>query len=340
MKTEKQIGLMHLGFALIGSLIIVMFHLVPALIAGLATYTVIRGVENIFLTRLNLGKKSKLLSTILISSLIVFLMIFLTTSIVSWIQSLISDPNKIITSVQGILNKTLQELPVGFSKYIPSNVYDIQNSLLEFAKIHMATFQMIGKGTAHSIITVILGMVIGVFIAYSVNKEHKTTELKDEKPFSKQFFLTVQQYATSFKHVAVAQIGISVFNTVLTAILLFIVFPIFDIQIPFAKSLIIATFLFGLIPILGNIIVNIIVVIASLSVSLWAGIASLVFLIVIHKVEYFLNAKLVGGNINATSYELLIVMVLAESVFGLSGLVLAPIVYAFLKSTLKRLEII
>lgn len=340
MKIEKQIGLMHLGFALIGSLLIVMFHLVPALIAGLATYTLIQGVENIFLTRLNLGKRSKLLSTILISSVIVFLMIFITMSTVSWIQSVISDPNQIITSVQEILNKTLNELPSGVSQYIPSNVHDIQNSLLDFAKVHMATFQMLGKGTAHSIITVILGMVIGVFVAYSVNKDEENVNNNNEKIFAKEFFLTIQQYATSFKHVAVAQIGISIFNTVLTAILLFIVFPIFGIHVPFAKSLILGTFLFGLIPILGNIIVNIMVVIAALSVTLWAGVAALIFLIVIHKVEYFLNAKLVGGNINATSYELLIVMVFAESIFGLAGLVLAPIVYAFLKSTLKRLEII
>lgn len=338
MSNQQKIGIFHLSLLLGGSVIAILFHLVPALIAGLATYTLIQGVENIFLTRLNLGKRSKLLSTILIAVLTIVLMTLVTMSLVSWIQNILTDPNRIILSVQEILNKTLSELPPYVGKYIPNNVHEIQNSLLEFAKIHMSTFQMIGKGTAHTLITVVLGMIIGVFVAYSVNKNEQSNE--NEKIFTREFFNTVNQYALSFRHVAVAQIGISIFNTVLTAILLIIVFPLLGIHVPFTKSLIIATFLFGLIPILGNIIVNVMVVIASLSVTIWAGVAALAFLVIIHKLEYFLNAKLVGGNINATSYELLIVMVVFESIFGLSGLVLAPIIYAFLKGTLKRLEVI
>lgn len=339
MLNRQQYGLINLGLALSLSLIAIMFHLIPALIAGLTTYTLVQGVENMLLTKLNLGKKSKLIATVFISALIVFVLIFASMSLFSWIQTVISDPNAVIKSVQEIIQKTLSDLPPSVSKYIPSNVQDIQNSLLEFAKVHIATFQMIGKGTAHNIITILLGMIIGVFIAYSINKDSRNMDVT-EKPFTKDFFATVQSFALAFKHVAVAQVAISIFNTILTSLLLLAVFPLFGIHVPFVKSLIIGTFLFGLIPILGNIIVNCIVVLAALSVSIAAGTGALVFLIVIHKVEYFLNAKIVGGSVNATSYELLIVMVLFESIFGLAGLVIAPILYAFLKSSLKRLEVI
>lgn len=336
---NKQYGLINLGLALILSIIAIIFHLIPALIAGLTTYTLVQGVENMLLTKVNLGKKSKLISTILISAVIICVLIFFCMSLFSWAQTVISDPNAVIKSVQDILQKTLMDLPPSVSKYIPSNVQDIQNSLLDFAKIHIATFQNIGKGTAHNIITVLLGMIIGVFVAYSINKDSKPNSI-NEKDFTKEFFATMQSFALAFKHVAVAQVLISVFNTTLTSILLLIVFPIFDIHVPFVKSLIIGTFLFGLIPILGNIIVNCMVVLAALSVSISAGCGALAFLVAIHKIEYFLNAKIVGGSVNATSYELLIVMVLFESIFGLAGLVIAPILYAFLKSSLKRLEII
>lgn len=339
MQNQRVYGLIHLFLALSLSIIAIYFHLIPALIAGLTTYTVIQGVENIFLTKLNIGKRSKLLATILISALIVVGLTYLSMAIVSWIQTIISDPNAIVESIQSILEKTMNDLPPSVHEYIPSNIQEIQNSLLAFTKEHMAVFQNIGKGTAHTLITILLGMIIGVFVAYSKNKDDGK-EQAPEKPFTIQFFETVHQYALSFKHVAVAQVAISIFNTILTTVLLTIIFPILDIHLPFVKSLILGTFLFGLIPILGNIIVNCMVVIAALSVSIFAGSLALAFLIAIHKIEYFLNAKIVGGNINATSYELLIVMVLFESIFGLAGLVIAPILYAFLKSTLKRLEII
>jgi predicted PurR-regulated permease PerM len=64
--------------------------------------------------------------------------------------------------------------------------------------------------------------------------------------------------------------------------------------------------------------------------------SSLGFLIVIHKLEYFLNARIVGTQINAKAWELLTAMLVMESAFGLPGLVAAPICYAWLKDELKQ----
>jgi predicted PurR-regulated permease PerM len=61
---------------------------------------------------------------------------------------------------------------------------------------------------------------------------------------------------------------------------------------------------------------------------------------VIHKVEYFLNARIVGTRINAKSWEVLLAMLIFESAFGLPGVVAAPIYYAYLKSELKQAELI
>ena len=41
----------------------------------------------------------------------------------------------------------------------------------------------------------------------------------------------------------------------------------------------------------------------SLSVSLAVAIASLVFLVIIHKLEYFLNAHIVGTQIHARAWS-------------------------------------
>jgi predicted PurR-regulated permease PerM len=63
---------------------------------------------------------------------------------------------------------------------------------------------------------------------------------------------------------------------------------------------------------------------------------SLGYLVVIHKLEYFLNARLVGGRIKAKSWELLIAMLLLEAAFGVAGLIMAPLAYAYVKLELME----
>ncbi|MGZ3159939.1 MAG: hypothetical protein ACXU7H_12705, partial [Burkholderiaceae bacterium] len=86
--------------------------------------------------------------------------------------------------------------------------------------------------------------------------------------------------------------------------------------------------------VVGNLISNTVLVIVALSHSLNTAVASLIFMIVIHKLEYFLNAKIIGAHINARAWELLIAMLVMESVFGLPGVVAAPVFYAYLKKEL------
>ena len=95
------------------------------------------------------------------------------------------------------------------------------------------------------------------------------------------------------------------------------------------------TFLLGLLPLIGNLISNTLITIVALSLSIWVAVAALGYLIVIHKVEYFLNARIVGGQISAKSWELLLAMLVFEAAFGLPGVVAGPIYYAYLKSELK-----
>ena len=54
----------------------------------------------------------------------------------------------------------------------------------------------------------------------------------------------------------------------------------------------------------------------------------------LHKLEYFLNARIVGAHIKAHAWELLLAMLTMEAVFGIAGLLMAPIYYAFLKAEL------
>jgi predicted PurR-regulated permease PerM len=77
-----------------------------------------------------------------------------------------------------------------------------------------------------------------------------------------------------------------------------------------------------------------------MSVSVNVAIGSLVFLISVHKLEYFLNARIIGSHIRAQAWELLIAMLAMEALFGISGLIAAPIYYAFAKETLTEKKLI
>jgi predicted PurR-regulated permease PerM len=60
----------------------------------------------------------------------------------------------------------------------------------------------------------------------------------------------------------------------------------------------------------------------------------------VHKLEYFLNAKIIGTQINARIWEMITAMLLMEALFGLPGLVAAPVIYAWTKDELTRLGLV
>jgi len=112
--------------------------------------------------------------------------------------------------------------------------------------------------------------------------------------------------------------------------------PLFGRPMPFVKTLILTTFICGLIPVLGNLISNTIIVILSLGISFGTAIASLVFLVVVHKLQYLLNARITGGEVDAQAWEILFAIIVGEAAFGIGGVVLAPVVYAFVKWELRE----
>jgi predicted PurR-regulated permease PerM len=91
-----------------------------------------------------------------------------------------------------------------------------------------------------------------------------------------------------------------------------------------------------MLPVVGNLVSNTVIVAISLGISPLVGVASLLFLVFIHKAEYFMNARIVGHEVQATAWELLSPMLLMEAAFGIVGLVAAPVVYAWLKAEAKE----
>jgi predicted PurR-regulated permease PerM len=160
------------------------------------------------------------------------------------------------------------------------------------------------------------------------------------RPLAQAWIARIALFGDAFRAIVFAQMRIAAINTIITAIYLVVILPLCGINLPLVKTMIAVTFVTGLIPVVGNVISNTIIAIVSLSNSPAAAIASVVFLVVIHKLEYFLNARIIGGRISAHAWELLIAMFIMEAAFGIEGVIAAPIYYAYIKSELVKRRLV
>jgi predicted PurR-regulated permease PerM len=174
-------------------------------------------------------------------------------------------------------------------------------------------------------------MIIGALLSMQ-----KAANPAERRPFTEHIARHAARLATAFQRVVFAQFWISLINTFFTWLYLDVVLRLFGVEVPLVKILIVMTFVLGLLPIIGNLISNAAIVVVCLSQGVPVAGASLVYLVAIHKLEYFLNARIIGSHINARAWELLIAMLVMEAAFGMSGLIAAPIFYAFFKEELRE----
>ena len=137
----------------------------------------------------------------------------------------------------------------------------------------------------------------------------------------------------SFATVMGAQITISAINTVLTAI--FIMWT----QLPYAGLIVVVTFFCGLLPIIGNLISNTVIVSVAFTITPKLGVVALIFLIVLHKLEYFLNSQIIGSRIKNPMWLTLLALVIAERLMGIAGMVLAPVLLNYIKVEASKIRV-
>ena len=142
-----------------------------------------------------------------------------------------------------------------------------------------------------------------------------------------------RDFYLSFATVMGAQITISLINTVLTAVF------VLAVRLPDAPLLIALTFLCGLLPIVGNLVSNTIIVCVAFTVSLKIALIALIFLIAIHKLEYFLNSTIIGDRIRNPIWLMLLALIVGERLMGIPGMVLAPVVLNYLRVEMSKIEV-
>ncbi|WP_198420418.1 AI-2E family transporter [Sulfurimicrobium lacus] len=310
---------------------VVYTHLLPALLAGLLMYELV----HMLAARINLlrfgGRPAKIAAVALLAALMATLISFATLGLMAFFHSDASNLPALMQKMAAIIEGSRAMLPAWLVEKLPTSAEGIQTGTVELLRTHASEVQTVGKEMGRTLVHVLIGLIIGAMVSL-----REVTASHQYRPLAGALAERVRLLADAFRRIVFAQVRIAALNAFFTWIYLGVILPLSGVHLPLTKTLIVVTFLAGLLPVIGNLISNSIIVIVSLGQSLEIAMASLLFLIVIHKLEYFLNARIVGTQIRAHAWELLLAMLTMEAAFGVMGVVAAPIYYAYLKSELTN----
>ncbi|HSP13432.1 MAG TPA: AI-2E family transporter [Thermoanaerobaculia bacterium] len=309
-------------------------HLVAAAIVALALYAILEGVRKRMAKRLS-GSTARPLAVLVVTFTtagVVTGAIMLTVTMLRRGASNIPDMMNQMAEILGSVRLWLGGVGHQFIPEFMTDAENLKSTIADWLKTHAQTVRAgglyIGVGLIHAIMGVLLAIL--VFFRHATHQDQIY-----RGPLAKHLVEKMDRFAEAFSQVATAQIKISVVNTTLTAIYLLVALPLFGIHVPFASTLVLVTFVCGLIPVVGNLISNTVITILSMGVSVATAFASLAFLVVIHKLEYLINSRIVGGETDSQAWEILAAIIIGEAAFGVGGVVLAPIIYAFIKRELR-----
>ena len=256
--------------------------------------------------------------------------------------------------VGSFLNRTVKALPDIADRAIPSIIqwakrYEVELPFTDFDSLKDVAIDTIkgqadylgraakfARGAGSQLVFVIIGCVVAISLFIDPRFQlERGPPLKENNLYSACCNEVAQRFTlfyTSFAIVMGGQIVISAINTMFTAIFVLVV------KLHHPVTVIGLTFFCGLIPVIGNLISNSIIVGIAFTVSPELALISLVFLIVIHKLEYFLNGKIIGRRINNPVWVTLLGLVLGERLMGVPGMILAPVVLHYVKVEASRIS--
>lgn len=314
---------------------VVKFHLLAALFSGMLVHELVHILAPWLRRGTTAPSRAKIFAVALLSSAIVAALTTLILLIASFLQGGSENLSQLAALMAESLEGSREVLPANLINYLPDNLEEIEVALAEWLRQHATELKTIGGEALRTLAHILIGMVVGAIISL-----REVVADAPRQPLSAALSERIVRFAHAYRQIVFSQVRIAALNAFLTGLYLMVVLPLSGVHLPYTKTLLAVTFFAGLLPVLGNLISNTVIVIVSLSVSFQIALVSLAFLVIIHKLEYFANARIIGQRINARTWELLLAMLLMEALFGVRGLIAAPVFYAYLKSELKAYELI
>jgi predicted PurR-regulated permease PerM len=227
------------------------------------------------------------------------------------------------------------EIELPFTDYdsLKDLAFDTVKTQVQF----LGSFARFARGASAQVLFLVAGCVVAISIYLNPQFELNVSSNRRQQNL---YSVCCEEIAERFKllygsfvTVMGAQLMISAINTVLTAIF------ILAVRLPYGVVIVGVTFLCGLLPVVGNLISNTIVVAIGFTVSPRMAFSALIFLIVIHKLEYLLNSKIVGWRIHNPLWLTLLALIVGERLLGVPGMILAPVVLNYLRLEMSRIQV-
>jgi len=330
-KTVTRADIVAWGLSALALGFVIKLRLLPALLAGLLVFELVN-VLTPWLHLRALGRDGpRVLAVTLIATVVVAALVAAGLGLTAFLRNSGESLPILMQKMAQIVEDGRVHLPAELLAHVPEDADTLQRTLVEWLRSHSGSLQLAGRDLGRTLVHVLMGMIIGALLSLQ-----KATQYADRRPLAERITRHAERLASAFRRVVFAQFWISSINTFFTWLYLAVALPLFGVELPLVKALVAITLVVGLLPIVGNLISNTAIIIVSLSQGLPVAVASFVYLVVIHKLEYFLNARIVGSHINARAWELLVAMLVMEAAFGIPGLIAAPIFYAYFKEELHE----
>lgn len=248
----------------------------------------------------------------------------------AWGPLLSGQWQELLAHAQAAMLSLKGHLPPGLADKLPADTEGVHRALTGLLSQQAGSLARVGESWAHGTLMAIVGLIIGCLVAAARSDAPVVTAA----PLRLAMRARGRALAATFNQVMLAQVGIAAFNATLTAGFLYGVLPAFGVEMPHSAALVALTFTAGLLPIVGNLLCNVVITAVGLSVSPVVGASCLAFLMLVHKAEYVISAKIVGKSTSTAAWELLAAIVVGETLFGVAGMVAAPLMYAWAKREL------
>ncbi len=208
---------------------------------------------------------------------------------------------------------------------------------LDWARHQAGFVGRFATDATREVVFLIIGIVVALslFLNSAVDLDHARHRIRNNL-YSLTAAAIAERFGTFYKcfvTVMGAQIIISAINTTLTA--LFVLFA----GLPNAAVILGVTFLCGMLPVIGNLISNTVIVAIAFTVSPRMALFALGFLVVVHKLEYFLNSKIIGDRIRNPVWLTLLGLILGEKLMGIPGMIIAPVLLNYIKVEAAAIEV-
>ena len=133
------------------------------------------------------------------------------------------------------------KLPPEMAVYLPEGAAEIQRVIAGYLRAQAGALALTGRAWLGGLLFAYVGLIVGALAAVARTRSER-------RALAEQLHRRITLFGETFGQIVAAQFWIAAFNTMLTAIFLLFLLPLWDLRLPYTPALITLTFLAGLFP--------------------------------------------------------------------------------------------